>query len=321
MRRIGSIPNEEQARVLADHLLTLGITTRLERKDDGWAVWVHREDKVDQGRTELDAFAADPTAARYRDAATAAREVRKKTERVEKEHLRNTLDVRYFWSARDLRRCPLTWLLIAASIAVSLLTSFGRAPLTDRLFMASYTLAPLSEVPVSGPPDGAIQGDIWVRSNVVHDLRRGEIWRPITPIFIHFDLLHLVMNMWVLYQLGTVIEIRRKTPRLAALVLYAAVASNLGQYLYTGLPFFGGMSGVDLALFGYIWMKGMYEPESGMGMHPKSVMWMMVFLVFTIFHGIPGVPIAHGAHLAGLAAGVLAGLGPHLIDSLRPPRE
>jgi GlpG protein len=81
------------------------------------------------------------------------------------------------------------------------------------------------------------------------------------------------------------------------------------------------MSGVDLALFGYIWMKGMYEPESGLGMHPNSVVWMIVFLVFTIFHGIPGVPIAHGAHLVGLAVGVLAGVGPHLINSLRPGRE
>ena len=34
---------------------------------------------------------------------------------------------------------------------------------------------------------------------------------------------------------------------------------------------FGGMSGVVYALFGYIWMKGLYEPEQGMILHPNTV--------------------------------------------------
>ena len=34
---------------------------------------------------------------------------------------------------------------------------------------------------------------------------------------------------------------------------------------------FGGMSGVLCGLFGYIWMKGLYEPEQGMILHPNSV--------------------------------------------------
>jgi GlpG protein len=322
MRRIGSIPDESQARTLADYLLTLGITTRLDRAKDGWAVWVHREDHVERARAELDAFARDPADPKYRDVAPTARALRKKAERAEREHLRNTLDIRYFWHSRDFRRCPLTWLLIVASIAVTVLSNFGRdGAWTERLFIASYEIRSVSEVPPDGPTEGAIQRDVWIRSNVVEDLRRGEVWRLVTPIFLHFDVLHIAMNMWVLYQLGCAVEIRRKTPRLAALVLTAAVLSNLGQYLYTRLPFFGGMSGVDLALFGYIWMKGQYDPESGLAMHPNSVWWMIVFLIFTIAHGIPGVPIAHAAHLVGLAVGMLAGLGPHLIDSLRPRRE
>lgn len=320
MRQIGSLPDESQARLLADYLLTLGITTKLNPVRDGWAVWVHREDLLDQARSELAAFTADPAAAKYRNVATAARTLRKEADRTEKEHLRKTHDIRYYWNSRGLRRCPVTWALFAASVAITLLTNFGHSALTERLFIASYRIAPASDVPPEGPPDGAVRGDFWVRSNVWNDLARGEIWRPITPIFIHFDILHLVMNMWVLYQFATIIETRRNSWKLALLALVAAVVSNLAQFLYTGLPFFGGMSGVDLALFGYIWMKGMYDPESGLAMHPNSVLWMMVFLVFTIAHGVPGVSIAHGAHLAGLAVGMLAGLGPHLLDSLRPPR-
>ena len=62
-------------------------------------------------------------------------------------------------------------------------------------------------------------------------------------------LLHIFFNMWWLTYLGTLIEVRRGTLRLAGLVLISAVVSNVGQYFWMersdpGEPhLFAGMSG------------------------------------------------------------------------------
>ena len=141
-------------------------------------------------------------------------------------------------------------------------------------------------------------------------IHRGEVWRLITPIFLHVNLLHLLFNVWAMLVLGTIIETRRGTPTFAALVLLSAVTSNVGQYLYmlnfdTGLTPWVGISGVAYALFGYLWMKGQNEPEQGMILHPTTVRIMLLWLLL----GFTGAfSMANGAHLGGLLMGMLFGL-------------
>ncbi len=40
----------------------------------------------------------------------------------------------------------------------------------------------------------------------INDLIAGEIWRPLTATFVHYGLLHLGMNLYMMYQLGAVVE-------------------------------------------------------------------------------------------------------------------
>jgi GlpG protein len=68
------------------------------------------------------------------------------------------------------------------------------------------------------------------------------------------------------------------------------------------------MSGVVYALFGYVWMKGRFEPHLQMGVMPQTVTIMLVWLV-ACMTGLLG-PIANAAHVAGLAAGLVAGYAP-----------
>ena len=124
--------------------------------------------------------------------------------------------------------------------------------------------------------------------------------------------------MYWLFALGSEIEFRRKSWRFAVFVLVAALASNFGQFYYTRWPLFGGMSGVVLALFGYVWMKGIYEPEQGMSLNWTTVSIMILYLFFSMYARIP---FAHAAHLVGLFTGMIIALFPHLVDSLRPRAE
>jgi GlpG protein len=139
----------------------------------------------------------------------------------------------------------------------------------------------------------------------------GQVWRLVTPIFLHFGILHILFNCWATIVEGTLIETHRGTFRLAILVLVSAVLSNLGQYFYMeranpeGLHLFGGLSGVGFALFGYLWMKGQYEPEQGMILHPSTVTTMLMWLVLCMT-GLMG-PIANAAHVVGLGVGVAFG--------------
>jgi GlpG protein len=132
-----------------------------------------------------------------------------------------------------------------------------------------------------------------------------EPWRLITPIFLHFSIWHIVFNMMWLVQLGQVIETLRGSLKFALMVLVIGVASNIGQFLWSGSPYFGGMSGVVYGLFGYVWMKSRYEPSSGFYVTQNMVFWMIGWYVLCLT-GIIG-PIANAAHGFGLLVGVILG--------------
>lgn len=322
MRQIGTIGDETTANQLVDYLLTLGITARVDGNSEGWAVWVHNEDRLAQARAELREFISNPSAPKYQGASTTARELRRQADRIDREHLRNTLDVRHVWSARDFRRCPVTWSLIVLCMGVTLATNFGNTEAVTRpLQFARYAQRDLSTLPPDRSAPGPVnsEGGYWIDSNPLADLKHGEVWRLLTPTFLHFGPLHVAFNLSMLYLLGTSIE-RRKGPwRLLLLVLVSAIASNLGQYLYTRSPLFGGISGVNLALFGYVWMKGLYDPEEGLGLSTGTVMFVVLYLAFTIVADVPY--LGHAAHLVGLATGVLIGVAPHLIAPVPEPSE
>ena len=300
MREIGSIAREKDARALADYLLTLDISTKLAPKADGsTAVWVHREDRVPEARKVLEEFARDPADPRYQSASQAAKALRKQAEQADAEFRGNVREMREIWDAPIHKRAPLTVALIAASILVALGTDLGeKRSAVERLTFSVQSI----------DPDG------FEVDHGFENIRRGEVWRIVSPIFVHFGLPHLFFNMLALMMFGDLIEVKKKTWRLALIVAVAAVAGNVGQYFGEGGNF-GGMSGVDFALAGYLWVKGHADPEDGLALDPRNAALMIVWLLLGVIASrvdsgemLKTVPrMANLAHGVGLAVGMLFG--------------
>ena len=142
-------------------------------------------------------------------------------------------------------------------------------------------------------------------------LARGEWWRLVTPIFLHFGLLHLAMNALWYWELGRRIEFRQGGLMLLLLTLVFAAGSNLVQYAWTGPALFGGLSGVLYGLLGHCWLFQWLAPNPAYRMPRGVVAMMLIWLVIClagIFDLLGFGSIANGAHVGGLVLGCLTGL-------------
>jgi len=141
-----------------------------------------------------------------------------------------------------------------------------------------------------------------------------EVWRLITPIFLHFSVVHLLFNVAVTTDFGRRIESGRGPVIFALIVAIIGILSNVGQYLISGNPLFGGLSGVAYGLLGYVLVSQRRFPqEAPWHVHPGFAFSLILFLV--IFStGVTeqfGLHVANAAHWIGLGSGaVLAVLVP-----------
>lgn len=315
MRQIGTLSSEQQATTFCDYLQTRGIKSTVDEETEEWILWILDEDQLDQAREELATFLENPDDPIYREMAKAARQIRKDTEKLNKKIQRHTATSRDRWDRPLASRCPVTFGLIMISLTVAVLTREPGGDLWDLGTKEEPLLTYLWITPT------VVQGGevMWMPGRGLRDVFEGQVWRLITPIFVHFTLLHIFFNMLWLRDLGTSVEYRRGSFRYLMMVLLIAAASNLAQYginrLQGGGPFFGGMSGVVFGLFGYVWMKSRYEPESGFYIPPNTVFLMIAFF-FICFTGAMG-SIANAAHGVGLAVGMVLGYGPILWRKMR----
>lgn len=303
MRQAGTLSNRDDAQRLADYLLTLGIEAKIEADGTACGLWIREEDQVPRATQELEQFKADPQAARYRQATDAAGTLRKQQAREDQQRRKNLIEMRDRWDTQLSGRCVLTFVLIAASVLVTLLTDFGQS---NSPFLRYLWFQP-------GPT--TVFGQLtWSPTQLI---REGQLWRIFTPIFIHMSVLHLIFNMYWLYIFGSMIEMRRGIVRFACLVIALAAISNWGEYFFTyevnwfhvkPSTYFGGMSGVGYGLFGYLWMKSRFDPLSNLFLPPGTVFMFMLWYALC-WSSMLG-PIANWAHTTGLVAGMAIGYAP-----------
>lgn len=138
-------------------------------------------------------------------------------------------------------------------------------------------------------------------------LERGEYWRILTPIFLHFGLFHILFNALWVWEFGRRIELGLGSARLLVLVLLIGVISNTAQYLWTGPSLFGGLSGVLYGLMGFLWIYHRLRPHPLFALQPGIVGFMLLWVVLGMTGAIDFFmdgSIANAAHVGGLVAGM-----------------
>ncbi len=290
MRPIGTLPDETQARRFGDFLYAQGIENQVDLNTRGeWDVWVLDDVHVDASTSFLDRFRNNPNDPAFAQASHAATRQRRQDEAIPTPKRARTVDARTVFYTPPVPLGPITIALIVISIAVAVFTSLGGN---------EQSVQPLSITEYQA------QGDPIHGNGTLPEIRSGQIWRLFTPMFLHFGILHILFNMLWLRDLGSMIEAHKSSWLLAALVLGIAGASNLAQYLHTG-PAFGGMSGVNYGLLGYVWMQGRFNPASKLSLHPQTVSSAVLWFFLCLFGLIPHV--ANTVHSVGFGLGIAWG--------------
>ena len=132
----------------------------------------------------------------------------------------------------------------------------------------------------------------------------GEVWRLVMPIFLHGSLMHIIMNSWVLMDLGPTLEELYGSARYLFLYIVIGIFSFMVSAWWHPFGISIGASGSLMGLIGL--MIAITKRHGGVlaEMYRKQlVRWVVYIFVFGFFIG----GIDNAAHLGGLVAGYLLG--------------
>jgi len=169
--------------------------------------------------------------------------------------------------------------------------------------------------------------------NYLIDAPNNQWWRFITPMFVHIDVLHLVMNMFSLLILGPFVEKLYGSAKFVVLYVLTGIAGVVGSYLalqpalahgLLGSFIFkaddapsAGASGALFGLVGVLFVFGIkYRRELPEGFRRVFGTGLLPIIFINLFIGFVGrSSISNAAHLAGLFSGAALAV---FIDYRRP---
>ena len=142
-------------------------------------------------------------------------------------------------------------------------------------------------------------------------LASGEVWRLVTPAFLHFGIFLVLFNSLWMWELGRRLEFLLGRWHFLIFFVVTAIAANLAEFLWSGHASFGGMSGVVYALVGFIAVRQHVAPhplvDVPRGLIGFMLLWLVLCMTGVVDYFMNG-SVANAAHLGGLIAGALYAL-------------
>jgi GlpG protein len=184
----------------------------------------------------------------------------------------------------NLKNTPITSILLMITLVVALITQLG-SQFTDWFFIAQIQYYPRS----------------WFLYEGIQN-----IWRVVSPIFLHFGIEHIIFNALSFWYLGSVLERKLGMIVFILLVIALAVVSNVSQLIVSG-PLFGGLSGVVYGFIGFAFLYQQFIADLNVpkGLLYVAIGWMLLGMT-NVLAVIGFGNMANTAHLSGLMTGFIA---------------
>ena len=153
-------------------------------------------------------------------------------------------------------------------------------------------------------------------------IARGEVWRFVTAGFIHFNVVHLGLNLLGLLFAGAFVEVRYGKMRYVVVYLGALLAGNLLAYATTEgtRTFTGGASGAILGLFGAMVVFAMRFWSQR-----DELQYAVGPVVATLLNGFLTSGVSNAAHVGGLIGGIgvamIVGVRHELVDVIKAAED
>jgi membrane associated rhomboid family serine protease len=148
----------------------------------------------------------------------------------------------------------------------------------------------------------------------------GEPWRMLTSNYLHIGILHILFNMWCLWDLGNLAEHIFGSLTYALIYTACGLAGSLGSLwwhpLVVGAGASGAIFGLAGALIAALYLGRLPFPRSAVQHTLRS---LLAFAGYNLFFGAVGAGIDNSAHIGGLVAGFA--LGAALAKQLTEPTE
>jgi rhomboid protease GluP len=182
-----------------------------------------------------------------------------------------------FWS----RRTPVTYVLFGVNIFIYLLMGLAGGSHNDSMLLG-----------------------FGVKYNPLID--QGEIWRFVTPIFLHIGPLHIFFNSYAIWIVGPQVEKLYGGARFTIIYILTGIAGVAGSYWYHPEAPSAGASGAIFGLFGALLVFGFKYRSTIPPMFQRAVgRGVLPVIVINLFIGYMIPAIDNSAHIAGLISGAL----------------
>lgn len=133
----------------------------------------------------------------------------------------------------------------------------------------------------------------------------GEWWRLISCCFLHFGLMHLLMNMFALAYIGNLLEPKLGKLRYLSAYLLTGIFASAVSFWEHSLTVSAGASGAIFGMYGIflaLLTSNFIEKRVRNIVLPS----ILVFIIYSLLSGIHG-NVDNAAHVGGLISGIIMG--------------
>jgi rhomboid protease GluP len=133
---------------------------------------------------------------------------------------------------------------------------------------------------------------------------KGDYWRLFTSMFLHFNILHVLLNMVVLVYIGSLIESKLGKWNFLMVYLFTGLIASMVSVMWHDNEISAGASGAIFGLFGVLLAflsTDFYERSARKAL-------LISTAIVVAYNIIPlGKGVDHAAHLGGLVSGYIFG--------------